>query len=224
MNGSIIGHLILKDWRLNRRLIGLTFVAGIVALLVAQHGREIVRVLGGIWLFVALVLLASMLPATVILNERKKQTLAFIMSLPVSAVQYSIAKMVSIWALFLVPWLTLLITALVFIEMRHIVPNGTIPMLLAFALLPLIGFCIISSTVIIGESEGWLIAASVVCNSSYWLGFFLLSHIPGLAAHSKGPTMVWNQAAIFTLLSELGLIVLILGVTLFLQSRKRTFI
>jgi hypothetical protein len=224
MNRSIIGHLILKDWRLNRLLILLTFIAGIAAMIVAQHGEEFVRVVGGIWLFVALCVLASMLPASVLVNERKRQTLAFIMSLPVSAVQYSIAKVASIWALFLVPWLTLLIAALVFIETRHIVADGAIPMLLTFALLPLIGFSVISSAALIGESEGWLIAASVVCNSSYWLGFILLSHIPGLAANLKSPTAVWNSEAVFTLLAELGSIALIVAVTLFFQSRKREFI
>lgn len=221
MNGSIIGRLILKDWRLNRQLISLTVASGIVAIVVAQHGRHL---LGGIWLFVALCVLASMLPATVIVNERKKQTLAFIMSLPVSAVQYAIAKIVSLWTLFLGSWLMLLIVALVLIETRHIVPHGAIPMLLMVALLPLIGFCIISSTALIGESEGWLIAASIVCNSSYWLGLYLLSRIPTLTANWKNPTAVWNSAVLVTLSAELGSIALIVGVTLFLQSRKREFI
>src|SRR5579875_2591046 len=157
MNGSIIGRLILKDWRLNRRLISLTVVAGIVALMAAQHGGRTARLLGGVWFFVALCVLGGMLPISVILNERRKQTLAFIMSPPVSAVQYSIAKIASVWALFLVPWLTLLIAALVFIETRHIVPRGAIPMFLMVAQLPLIGFCIISSTALVCESDGWLI-------------------------------------------------------------------
>jgi hypothetical protein len=224
MNGSIIGHLILKDWRLNRRLISVTAAAGIVALVFAQHGGRTARLLGGIWSFVALCVLGSMLPASVIVNERKKQTLAFIMSLPVSAVQYTIAKIVSIWALFLIPWFTLLIAAVVLIEARHIVPNGAIPMLLIVALLPLIGFCVISSTALIGESEGWLIAAGIVCNSSYWLGFYLLSRTPSLTANWKNPVAVWNPATIITLLAELGSVALIVGVTLFFQSRKRDFI
>ena len=38
MKGSIIGHLVLKDWRLNRLLILLTLAIGLVALLVTQFG------------------------------------------------------------------------------------------------------------------------------------------------------------------------------------------
>ena len=223
MNRSIIGQLVLKDWRLNRVLISLTLAIGLVALLVTQFGG-LARLIGIVWFFVALCILGSMLPGSVILNERKKQTLAFIMSLPVTSVQYSIAKMLSIWGLFLVPWLTLLISALVLIETRHVVPQGAVPMVLILAMLPLIGFCLISLTTLVGESEGWLVAASIVVNSSYWLGWFLLARIPSLSANWNRPAAVWNSTEIIVLCSELGAIAFIVAVTLFLQSRKRDFI
>jgi ABC-2 type transport system permease protein len=224
MNGSIIGQLILKDWRLNRLLISLTLAVGIIALVLAQYGGQSARLLGSIWFFVSLCVLGSMLPGSAILNERKKQTLAFIMSLPVSSVQYTIAKMLSIWAMFLVPWLTLLISALVLIETRHIFPHGAIPMLLMIAMLPLIGFCLISSTALIGESEGWLIAASIACNSSYWLGWYLLAGVPSLVSNWSRPVAVWNPAIVTVLCAELGSIGLIVGLTFFFQSRKRDFV
>ena len=136
-----------------------------------------------------------MLPASVIVNERKKQTLAFIMSLPVSSIQYSIGKVVSSCAMFLVPWVTLLISALILIETRHIVPRGVIPMFLILAILPLISFCLIFATALVGESEGWVIAANILCNSSYWFVWYLLARIPSLTAHWTGPVPVWNPAA-----------------------------
>jgi hypothetical protein len=124
----------------------------------------------------------------------------------------------------LVPWLTLLISALVLIETRHVVPLGAIPMVLILAILPLIGFCLISSTALVGESEGWLIAANVGINSSYWLGWFLLARIPSLSANWNRPAAVWNSMEIMVLCCELGMIAFIVGITLFLQSRKRDFI
>jgi ABC-2 type transport system permease protein len=223
MNRSIIGHLVLKDWRLNRLLISLTLAIGLVALLVTQFGG-LARLIGIVWFFVALCVLGSMLPGSAIVNERKKQTLAFIMSLPVTSVQYSIAKMLSIWALFLVPWVTLLISALVLIVTRHVVPQGCIPVVFILGMLPLIGFSLISSTALVGESEAWLIAASIVCNSSYWLGWYLISQIPSITTNWNAPTAVWNATEVLVLGSELGLIAVIVGITLFLQSRKRDFI
>ncbi|HZQ55384.1 MAG TPA: hypothetical protein VFB14_24515 [Bryobacteraceae bacterium] len=224
MNGAVIGHLILKDWRINRLLISLTLGAGIVALAIALYGRGTARLVGSVWFFVALCILGSMLPVSAIINERKKQTLAFIMSLPVSSVQYSIAKIVSIWAMFLVPWLTLLISALILVETGHIAPRGVIPTLVIVAVLPLIGFCLISSAALAGESEGWLIAASVACNSSYWLAWYLLASLPSLTENWTAPAAVWNPAAVTILLGEFGSIALILALTLFIQSRKRDFI
>ncbi len=41
--------------------------------------------LGSVWFFIALILVGSMLPIVGIVNERKKQNLAFLMSLPISA-------------------------------------------------------------------------------------------------------------------------------------------
>ena len=220
----VIGRLILKDWRLSRLLISSTLGVGLVALFLTQSAAQTPRLLGGVWFFVALCVLGSMLPASAILNERKKQTLAFVMSLPVSSVQYSIAKIVSVWAMFLLPWLTLLISALLLIETRHIIPHGVIPMLFIVAMLPFIGFCLISTAALVGESEGWLFAASLLCNSSYWFGWYLLARIPSLTTHWRGPVAIWNPTARAVLSAELGVIVLTLALTLFLQSRKRDFI
>jgi hypothetical protein len=146
------------------------------------------------------------------------------MSLPVSSVQYAIAKALSTTVMFLVPWLTLLISALVLIETRHVMPQGTIPILLILAMLPLIGFCLISATTMVGESEGWLMAASILCNSSYWFVWYLLSRIPSLTANWSRPVAVWNPAALIVLSAELGSIVSIVGLAFFFQSRKRNFI
>lgn len=224
MNTLVIGRLILKDWRLNRLLILLAIAIGLASLVLVRFGGEITRLLGAVWFFVALIVLGSMLPGTTILNERKKQTLAFIMTLPVTSVQYTIGKIVSIWAMFLVPWLALLISALVVIETGHTIPHGVIPMLVILAMLPVLGFCIISSTSLVGESEGWMIVASLVCNSSYWFVWYLLSRIPSLTDHWKGPVAVWNSAAQMVLLSEFAVIGAIVALTLFLQSLKRDFI
>jgi hypothetical protein len=224
MTSSIIGHLILKDWRLNRMLISLAIGVGLVALVIAQYAGEVARVFGSVWFFVSLCVLGSMLPGTSILAERKKQTLAFVMSLPVTAVQYAAAKALSISAMFLIPWLTLLVSALMLIETRHVMPQGTIPMLVILAMLPLIGFCLISAAAMIGESEGWMMAASLVCNSSYWFVWYLLARIPSLRANWGGPVAVWNSAVLTVLSAELGSIALIVGLVIFVQSRKRNFI
>jgi ABC-2 type transport system permease protein len=224
MTNTVIRQLIVKDWRLNRTLISVMVGIGLLALAVAQFAAEAVRLFATVWFFVSLCILASMLPTTSILNERKKQTLAFIMSLPVSAVQYAIAKALSTAAMFLVPWLTLLASALILIETRHVFPAGVIPVLLILSMLPLIGFCLSSAAVLVGESEGWLMAANIICNSSYWFLWYLIARIPSLKAHWSGPVAVWDPSVLLLVSGEIGFCAIIVAVAFFFQSRKRDFI
>jgi ABC-2 type transport system permease protein len=224
VTNSIIGQLIVKDWRLNRTMIAVLVVVGLVALVVAQVAGEPVRLFGSVWFFVSLCILATMLPSSAILNERKKQNLAFIMSLPVSAVQYAIAKAVSTTTMFLVPWVGLLVSALILVETRHIFPHGVIPVLLILCMLPMIGFCLTSATVLVGESEGWLMASNIACNSSYWFLWYLIARIPSLRAHWSGPVAVWDSSVLMVLSTEIGLCALIVAIAFFFQSRKRNFI
>ena len=166
---------------------------------------------------------ASILPITNIVNERKKQ-LPFLMSLPVSSARYGAAKLLSTLGMFLVPWLTLVAAALYMILGRHVLSNGAIPTMLILANLPLIGFCLITGTALVAGSEFWGNAAVAGVNSSYWLVWYLLaSQVPSLPHTWASPVAVWKPAANI-LVAQFGLIVLILGLTLYLQSRSRNFL
>ena len=225
MRTNVMLHLILKDWRLQRRMIVLTIVAGAAALAILLIRGQTPAVIGTVFFFVSLVFCACLLPMQNIVNERKKQTLSFVMSLPVSSARYGVAKLVSSVGMFLVPWLALLGAALYMILGRHSLPNGAIPAGLIIMNLPLIGFCLITGTALVAESEGWGTAAMAVVNSSYWLVWYLLvRHVPSLPQAWSGPVAVWTPAVFKILGVEFGAVALILGVTLYLQSRKRSFI
>jgi ABC-2 type transport system permease protein len=225
MRGSVVGRLILKDWWLNSPMIILSIVGGGIALMILQLGGTTPFVLGSVFFFISLIFCASLLPGSNIVNERKKQTLPFLMSLPISSVQYGTAKLGSTVAMFLVPWLTLVGAAVWFITVRHALPNGAIPMALILALLPFVGFCISTGAALIAESEGWSIAATAAVNSSYWLVWYTLStRFPTLTRDWTARVAIWSPTVLNIVAGELALIVLILGLTLILQSRKRDFV
>jgi ABC-2 type transport system permease protein len=157
-------------------------------------------------------------------NERKKQTLTFLMSLPLSSMQYTTAKLASTMLMFLAPWLSLLLSAVVIIATRNPAPFGIVPMLLMLASLPLIGFSLILGTALVSESEGWAIAATVICNSSYGLVYYLISRTPSLTVNWAGHVAVWNGAVLRFLSAELSVVAVIIGLTFLLQSRKRDFL
>jgi ABC-2 type transport system permease protein len=225
MKTNVMLHLILKDWRLQRRMIVLTILAGAAALAILLVGGQTPVVVGTVFFFVSMVFCACLLPMQNIVNERKKQTLSFVMSLPISSARYGAAKLVSTVSMFLIPWLALLGAALYVVLVRHSLPNGAIPAGLIIMNFPLIGFCLITGTALVAESEGWGTAAMAVVNSSYWLVWYLLvSHIPSLHETWSGPVAVWTPSVFKILGVEFAIIVLTLGTTLFLQSRKRNFI
>lgn len=225
MKPNVMLRLILKDWRLQRRMIILSISAGAIALATLLMRGQTPVVIGGVFFFISIIFCACLLPITNIVNERKKQTLPFLMSLPISSSRYGAAKLVSTFGMFLVPWLTLVVAALYMILGRHILPNGTIPTMLILANLPFIGFCLITGTTLVAESEAWGNAAVAVVNSSYWLAWYLLvSRVPSLTRNWAGPVAVWSSPVVKIIVVECATIFLILGLTLYWQSRKRNFI
>lgn len=224
MRGSVVQTLILTDLRRHSVPILASIAGGGLALALLRVGGEMATILGATLFFVSLVVLGSMLPVSNVVNERKKQTLPFLMSLPLSVTQYTTAKTVSTVAMFLVPWLTLVVASMSFIADRESIPDGMIPTTLILSTLTFFGFCVIAGVALVSESEGWTIAATVVINSSYGIGWYLLVRNPALRAEMRGPVPVWSPEALTILGSEFAAIAVILGLTFYLQSRKRDFV
>ena len=224
MNRSVVQALILKDWRLQRLLVMLSLAAGGIALAVLQVRCEMAFFLGSTWFFVSMIVLGCMLPIANVINERKKQNLAFLMSLPVSVLQYAMAKMVSTIGMFLVSWAAFVVAGATFILSRPDIPNGIIPVMLILAALTLIGFCVVAGAALVSESEGCSIAATIVCNSLYGVASYFIIFNPAIHGDLKSPVPVWSPIVLTILAWEIAAIALILGITFYLQSRKRDFI
>jgi len=216
--------LILKDWRLQRTQILISVAAGGLALALLRLKSETAFLIGTVWFFVSLIVLGSMVPVSNVVNERKKQNLAFLMSLPISALQYAISKMASTLGLFLLPWGALVIAASTFVMSRADIPKGIVPVMFILFGLPLVGFCVIAGVALVSESEGWTVAATIVCNSWYGLAWYFIIRNPAINRDLNSPVPVWSPAVLTILAGEAAAVALILGVTFYLQSRKREFV
>jgi hypothetical protein len=220
---SIVYELIRKDWQLNRVAVGAGIVLGILAISITFFGGTVPAVIGVVCFYSVMGVLGSILPKN-IYDERKNQTMAFIMSLPVSAIEYTIAKMISTIGIFLVFWLTLVGVAATMILTRKEIPDGLIPLMLVLSSLILLGFVLTCSVGMVKENEGWVTATIILVNLSYSLGWYLLIRIPEVGRDSFQAKIVWKPILVTTLGIEFTLIALLLGLTVFLQTRKRDFI
>lgn len=85
MNVAMVSRLIYKDWYLNRVGILASLIGGVVtlALVAALHASELALILGVIVVVTILIGMGAVVMISAA-NERKQQTLAFVMSLPIS--------------------------------------------------------------------------------------------------------------------------------------------
>ena len=97
MNTPMIKHLILKDWHFNRVTISVCIVVGAIALLIIGTGGKSAFYVGSVLFITVLIGLGITLTIMTVIHERTEQTLPFVMSLPISVMEYTTAKI--LWML-----------------------------------------------------------------------------------------------------------------------------
>ena len=223
MNYSMVKRLILKDWYLQRWTIVSALAAGVVTLGIIASGGKAAFLLGVILLVTIIIAFGAMLVTATIIEERKQQTLSFVMSLPISYREYTAAKILGNLLIYLLPWLTLVLGSLALLIFSP-KSQGLVPFTAIMSVEMLVSTCLILTVAVISESQGWTIGAIMVGNLAlngvgYWV-----AHISSIASGMEGSSVQWTSAASALLFGEFATIVLLLGFTFFFQSRKRDFL
>ena len=224
MNTTMIRILIRKDLHLVAAPALTYFAAGVLALgLMATPGRGFYYA-GAVLLITALMALGFHPAIATAVGERKGQTLAFVMSLPITPTDYTAAKLACNLLVFFGPWTVLLLGCTTLIHTLAALPDGLIP----FAT---ILFCVIAANSVVilcvgmaTESIPLTIVTQVASNLAFQAVMFSASNHPIIGAQMAGDTAIWS-APVLAYLSTLGIIiVLALATTIWLQSRKTSFI
>jgi len=224
MNFSMIKVLMLKDWYLQRWGILGSLLGGMVALGIVCLGGNAAFMIGLILLITSLITIGAQLAVAMVVNERKEQTLPFVMSLPISYREYTTSKVLGTLLIFLVPWLVLVLGSLALFAIPGGVPHGLLPFTVIMSVEILVGTCLIISVAIVTESQAWTVGAIMVGNIALNIVGYLVAHVAGIAKGMGGHEVMWSSAATTLLLAEFGTIALLLGLTFFLQSRKKDFL
>lgn len=223
MNYAMVRRLILKDWYLNRWMIFASIPLGLVALAIVLTGKPAAFMLCIILLCMIIVGVGAQLAMVTTINERKEQTLAFVMSLPVSWREYTAAKILANLIIFLIPWLLLTAGALGVLLLPG-ATHGLVPFTAIMAVEMLVTTCLIVVAGIITESQAWT-TIGIFCSS---LGInvlgYLFAHLRGISGTMWGNRVHWTPTAWTVLCAEVLMVPLLLGLTFFIQSRKTDFL
>ncbi len=222
MNGSIVPQLILKDLYLVRWMIAGSIAAGVAAVAMMPLGRTSAYV-GGVSLICVLIVLNIFLVMGGVVQEKKDKVLLFILSLPVSTTEYTVAKVLANAIAFTVPWLVLTAANIVMIDVSPI-PNGILPFWVAVLGYLLFYYCALLAVSLVKDSTGWHTTAIIIGNVSVnFLIPFLLSW-PSVIAHAEGPTAVWTGDIVAFIAIELLAGVAALWLAVYFYSRRPDFV
>lgn len=223
MNHALVRQMIVKDWYLNRGPLVILASAGTLSIALLLLRGETAGFIGLTSAFIVMVCLGILLPMQTVVNERKKQNLPFIMSLPISPMEYTTAKILANLLAFIVLWLAIALGALATVVASGPY-GGIIPLVVVASLAPFVAFCVLLAVAIVVESETWTVMVMGTCNVSYTFIWFFLFRIPGLREELKSPVAIWSQPMVSILGVEVVAIVLAIALTFYFQSKKTDFI
>jgi ABC-type transport system involved in multi-copper enzyme maturation permease subunit len=219
----MVKRLIFKDWYFQRTTILLSLAGGAVSLAFVAFGGKPGFTLGLILLVTILAMVSAMTVMGNVLGERENQTLAFMMTLPISYLEYTTSKILGNLLIFVPFWLTLVAGCLGLIVAAPAI-HGLFAFTVIMAVEILVGTCLLIAVALVTESKGWAISAMVTANVAINVVGYLVAHIPGIGNGMWGTTIQWTSAATISLAIEFALIALLLGGAFFIQSRKKDFI
>jgi ABC-2 type transport system permease protein len=225
MNTYIVKRLILKDWYLGSGMFVAALILGLVTLVAvaAAKATMLAVILGVIVLVTILIGMGAMIMSSSV-NERRQQTLPFVMSLPISYLEYTTSKIVGSLLIFGALWLALLLSIIATILFTPWFPHGLIPFVVIMAVEMLVTTCLIAAVSVTTESQGWMIGVTQVGALGLNAVGFTIVRLPGIGPAMSGHIVQWNATTTSILLVEFALIVIMIGTAFFVQSRKRDFI
>ena len=224
MNYPMVKRLILKDWYFQRWAILAYSLTGFLALGLTAMGTDASSYAGSILLITVMIAIGFQLVMVTVVQERSEQTLPFIMSLPISPMEYTTAKIGANLLIFMLPWLTLTSGTLLLLGTEGARSGALIPFSLIILTELLAAYLLVLTVAVVSESQGWTIFVLVLTNLFFQGFLYWVSHMPSIAEGMKGRGAVWNQTAVTLLSVEVGVSILLIAMAFVLQARKRNFL
>ena len=224
MNQPFVKFLIRKDFFLFRGPILAYSLAAIASLIVASGNRVEMFYLGSILILTVLISLGIHIAFGMILEERTRKTLPFVLSMPVTPSQYLIAKLLASLALFLIPWTIVLGGMWIAVLSQPTLPNGVAPFFTVVLLELLAATSVLIAFALLTESMAWTIAIMVTNNIFINLYLPWLGRFESVQSANKSELIQWPTVLLAFTLVEAVVILLAFAAVLTLQRFKRNYI
>jgi len=222
LNTPVIRLLVAKDWQLFQKQLAFYVLAGIVALCFLGLAKPWAFYVGSLMLLIVMVSAACFSISTSLVVERKEQTLAFVMSLPVSPLDFTVSKLAGNVLTFAVPFVVLLGGTLAVVLFTPLPDGLFVYALLIFAYL-LFAYAVSLAVAMSVESEGWATFAmigSMVLINPYLMA---LTQVPEISERVSVDALVWTTPAVAILASLVVLSLAVIGLTGWFHARKPAF-
>ena len=224
MNNSVVKALVIKDWQFNFWPLMVYLILGLASLLMLGSEIRILFHIGSVVLLSVVIIVNAHLVFNTIVGERQEQNLAFVMSLPVTFMQYTRAKIIANLGAFFVIWLILMLGTLMVIYSSTEIPNGLVVFAIILLLELFAVFALVMSVGLVTESNAITIVVITITNVALSIFMYWISSMDAIGQHMNATAPVWNSTAIAIVCIEVLFILVCLGATFYFQSRKRDYI
>lgn len=226
---SIIPQLIKKDFLMTRKsiLIFSWMILTSIGVLGFLYGRI------PNWAFanIAFVLLAA--PAATCgmillmktnVFEKEKSTQPFIMSLPVTVKEFTLAKLMVNLPVFASMWIVVTGVAFYFSFSAGLFPAGILPFLTMIFLGVFTAYICVLGVSLMFQSLGITVLAIMIFELGTSAYLWIVVYLEPIRNHIYGPAAVWNSTALTVVAMQALVAISMLAITLIVQNGKRDFV
>jgi hypothetical protein len=222
MNRSVFWALVRKDLYLMRGLMVAGIAAGFIGFFLMRFG-SVGFAVGGILYITASMASGIFIAMLSILTDRMKNSRLFALSLPISGSQFGLAKLVSAWLAYGIPWLVLTALAL----FAFLVPEEADRGMVVYAVLlqgfVLVCFALIVATLYVIKSDLWIGPVILFINIGFSL-FMVKLNQPVITQPLRTDAIVWTPFAQAMLAGEALALIVSTAFVLFVNSRDRDYV
>jgi len=223
MNTNAVRQLIRKDLQIMKLPIAAYWAVGLLALVTALFGGATLGTMSTILFITALAVAGIHMIIQTVVMERTEHNLPFVMSMPITYKEYTLAKVASNFTTFFGVWLTLSAASFI-IFIGDAMPPGMIPFFCIILMGILLAYTMMLAVSLATEGIGPAVVVITLANIGTQLYLWWFADFYSLRSVMYGPEPVWNLTAAGILSGQVLLIVACIAAALFVRLRQQDVI